>query len=58
MSRQGIIFIPLRFVLSGLIGLRGICLTQYVSDAITFILAVPFGVTALHEMKENEENRL
>jgi len=40
LSRQGLFFIPLVLTLSQLIGLRGIQLSQPISDVATFILSV------------------
>lgn len=40
LSRQGIIFIPLLFLLNGLFGLDGIVLSQPIADIISCFLAV------------------
>lgn len=42
--RQGIFFLPLILILPGAFGLFGLQITQPVSDALTFIVCVPFVV--------------
>ncbi|MDK2808081.1 MAG: hypothetical protein PWP24_815 [Clostridiales bacterium] len=54
MSRQGIIFIPVLFILSGAFGLNGICMTQPVSDVLTFLLSIPLGLSGLSEMQREK----
>lgn len=52
MARQGLIFLPVLYVLSAAMGLTGLELSQPVSDLLTFALSVPFGVSVLKELKE------
>ncbi|WP_252198622.1 MATE family efflux transporter [Clostridium sp. MCC353] len=52
MSRQGIVFIPVLFTAIHFLALKGIQMTQPISDILTFCIAVPFGLSALHEVKE------
>ncbi|MFA9464229.1 MAG: MATE family efflux transporter [Velocimicrobium sp.] len=56
MSRQGIVFIPVLLITSHIFGLNGICLTQPISDVLTFLLSIPLGLSGLREMKEEEKN--
>ena len=49
-ARQGLIFIPVMFILSGVFGLVGLQSAQLVSDVITFILAVPLTLPVLNKM--------
>lgn len=56
MSRQGIIFIPVLFTAMHFLALTGIQATQPISDILTFCIAVPFGLSALHEMNEEKKN--
>lgn len=41
-ARQGIFFLPLILILPSVIGLKGVQLTQPVSDVLTAILCIPF----------------
>lgn len=44
LCRQGIFFVPLIMVLPRLFGLAGVQMTQSVSDALTFLVSIPFAV--------------
>ena len=44
MGRQGIFFIPTIMILPLFIGLQGVEMTQAISDACTFLLALPFAI--------------
>lgn len=56
-ARQGLFFLPLILILPRIFGLPGIQICQMVSDILTFMLAVPLGISVLKEMKEeNEKN--
>lgn len=48
MSRQGLVFLPLIFIMTYFGGLTGLVLTQPFSDIITFIISIPFGLKALN----------
>ena len=50
MSRQGIFFIPLVYVLSRSLGLLGVEMTQSAADVLTLLCAVPIQLRALREM--------
>ena len=52
MARQGIFFIPLVWILSHLLGLTGIQMTQMVSDILTLACAIPIQIKALRELSE------
>lgn len=52
MSRQGIVFLPLIFIMTYFGGLTGLALTQPFSDIITFIISVPLGLKALKELNQ------
>lgn len=54
-ARQGLFFLPLILILPRIFGLTGIQICQMISDILTFILAVPLGITVLREMKEEPE---
>ena len=49
-ARQGLFFIPLVWVLNGLMGFTGIQLSQPAADAITFLCAVPIQLHVLRGM--------
>lgn len=49
-ARQGLFFIPLVWVLNGLLGFTGIQLSQPAADAITFLCAVPIQLHVLRGM--------
>ena len=50
MARQGIFFIPLVWLLSHLLGLSGIQMTQMVSDLLTLACAIPIQIKVLREL--------
>lgn len=50
MSRQGIFFIPLVYLLSMWLGLTGVELTQSAADALTLLCAVPLQLRTLREL--------
>ena len=50
MSRQGVFFIPLVYLLSKTLGLPGVEMTQAVSDVLTLVCAVPIQLRALREL--------
>ena len=50
MSRQGVFFIPLVYLLSKTLGLPGVEMTQAVSDVLTLVCAVPIQLWALREL--------
>ncbi len=51
MSRQGIFYFPLLFILGNLLGLEGLLLTQPLADLGTFFLAIILGQKAIKEMR-------
>lgn len=50
-ARQGLFFIPLIVVLPYFWGLTGVEICQTVSDALTFLLAIPLTASVIKEMK-------
>ena len=54
MARQGIFFIPLILILSGFAGLKGVALSQPISDGLTFIIALFFFASFLRMLKKKE----
>ena len=55
MARQGVFFIPLVWLLSCLLGLTGIQMTQMVADALTLVCAIPIQIKALRELSAPSE---
>lgn len=55
LARQGLCFLPALFLLSALFGLTGLQISQLCADIGSFALAVPLGVTALRQMKAEED---
>lgn len=50
-ARQGLFYLPIIWIFSSLFGILGIQLSQPLADIATFLIAVPFGLIALKEMK-------
>lgn len=55
-ARQGLFFLPLILILPRIFGLTGIQICQMISDILTFLLAVPLGISVLKEMKEETDS--
>jgi putative MATE family efflux protein len=55
---QGLFLLPCIFVLTPLLGILGVQMSQPVSDLATFALSVPLGAGVLREMKMNETRGL
>lgn len=51
MSRQGLFFVPLIFILPPLLGILGVQLCQPISDVFSFLIAVPLTLPVLRELK-------
>ena len=55
--RSGLIFIPLLYILYGAgLGFNGIALTQPLSDIISSVICIPFGLIFLIKDHNNEDN--
>ena len=57
MSRQGIFFIPLVYLLSMHLGLLGVEVTQSAADLLTLLFAVPIQMRALRELDWMERGK-
>ena len=57
LSRQGLAFIPTILLLSRILGLFGIEISQAVSDFATFLLAIPLTIGTLKTMKGSLDGR-
>ena len=49
-ARQGLFFLPLLFTLPVCYGLWGVILVQPISDALTFLFAIPFAIYAFRHL--------
>lgn len=50
MARQGLIFIPLVYILPRLYGITGLQITQSAADFLTALITLPMTITALREL--------
>jgi Na+-driven multidrug efflux pump len=57
LSRQGLFLLPCLFILTRMLGLLGVQMSQAVADFVTFLLSLPMGLSVLREMKEDEARR-
>ena len=53
-ARQGFFFIPLVWILSWSLGLKGIQMTQSAADLLTFLCAVPIQLHVLKSFPEQD----
>lgn len=53
--RQGLFFIPLILILPRFLGLTGIEYAQAISDALTFLVSVPFAIWFFRKLKKEEQ---
>ncbi|MCF0130485.1 MAG: MATE family efflux transporter [Pseudobutyrivibrio sp.] len=56
MLRSGLYFIPTLLILSSILGLLGVQISQAISDILTTLTAIPYTVKFLHELKIMEAN--
>ncbi len=52
MARQGILFIPLVYILPPLFGLYGLFLVQPIADLLTFLIAIPLQLHVIRQLKQ------
>lgn len=57
LARQGLFFLPTILILSNIMGLLGIQMSQSISDILSFLLAIPLGISVLKELRKLEEDR-
>ena len=58
MARQGIFFIPAVLILSNLLGLQGIQMSQAAADLLTLVCAVPIQLKALKTLGPTGKNSI
>ena len=54
MARQGLFFVPTVLIMPQLLGLLGVEISQSIADVISFVFAIPIGLSLLNEMKRDE----
>ena len=54
LCRQGVVFIPILFIMNATLRLTGIILAQSVADLISFIIAIPLLISVLREINALE----
>lgn len=54
--RNGLAFIPALLILSGLFGLTGIELSQSAADIVTCLISIPFAVSFIKKLPQEEKN--
>lgn len=55
MLRSGLFFIPVLVILSNMFGLTGVQISQSIADLLTTLVALPFAVMFLKQLKEMEK---
>lgn len=58
LSRQGVFFIPAIIIMPKIIGLTGVQCSQTIADVLTFIMAVPLGLSVIKELKDSMNRSL
>ena len=56
--RSGLVFIPLILILSRVLGLLGIQITQTATDAITFFITLPFAVSFFKNLPKDADSTI
>ncbi len=54
-SRQGLFFLPAILILPRIFGILGVQMSQFVSDVLSFAIAVPMGISILRELKSLQQ---
>ncbi len=54
--RSGLVFIPVMFILSNVMGLTGIQISQTVTDVIVFFISIPFMISFFRSLLKKDEN--
>lgn len=57
-TRQGVCFIPVLFILPALFGINGLAISQGVADLLSFIITIPFAVSIIKDITRQENNEL
>ncbi|MBP8640533.1 MAG: MATE family efflux transporter [Oscillospiraceae bacterium] len=57
-TRQGICFIPIIFLLSALFGLDGLAISQGVADLLSFLITIPFAVIIMKRISQQQKSEL
>lgn len=57
-TRQGVCFIPVIFILPALFGINGLAVAQGVADLISFLVTIPFAVSIMKSITQQEKHEL
>ena len=57
-TRQGVCFIPVLFILPALFGINGLAISQGVADLISFLITIPFAVSIIKDITRQEKTQL
>ena len=57
-TRQGVCFIPVLFILPALYGINGLAISQGVADLISFLITIPFAISIMKNITRQEKNEL
>lgn len=57
-TRQGLCFIPVIFILSSIFGVQGVAVAQASSDLISFLITIPFAVSITRQVSRQEKSEL
>ena len=57
-TRQGVCFIPVLFILPAYFGINGLAVSQGVADLISFLITIPFAVSIIKNITRQEKSEL
>jgi len=57
-TRQGVCFIPVLFILPALFGINGLAVSQGVADLLSFLVTIPFAVSISKSITQREKHDL
>jgi len=57
-TRQGVCFIPVLFILPTFFGINGLAVSQGVADLISFLITIPFAVSIIKSITRQEKSEL
>lgn len=57
-TRQGVCFIPVVFILPALFGINGLAVAQGVADLFSFLITIPFAVSIIKDISAHQKSEL
>ena len=57
-TRQGVCFIPVLFILPALFGLNGLAVAQGVADLLSFLITIPFAVIIIKHITQQQKSEI